>query len=245
MSARAPSLLAAPPAALLEGLLLESTALQLLVLSRDGAILDWNDMVERATGLGPPQLRGTAIWEILPEGDQKTLRREMDLARERPVRGVLLTFSDGHRFSYSLSCRIAWSDDRCCLMGEPLFARDQRLLEELFETNAEILRLQRAQAKLSAELARALRELEESHWHIRKIQQVLPICAGCGYVRGAEVSWEPLVHYLMSNGLALSHGYCTTCEVDALAALEEAGPLSNNWAVSKGTTPLSAAPHPG
>jgi DNA-directed RNA polymerase subunit RPC12/RpoP len=61
-----------------------------------------------------------------------------------------------------------------------------------------------------AELARMLADLMSSYWHIKKSQDVLPVCMECGRVKAGE-EWEDVIKYLSENALRLSHGYCPEC----------------------------------
>jgi hypothetical protein len=56
-----------------------------------------------------------------------------------------------------------------------------------------------------------LAELNQSHWHLRKIQETLPICMFCGKVETGEAQWQEVVEYLKANSLFLSHGCCRDC----------------------------------
>jgi SMC interacting uncharacterized protein involved in chromosome segregation len=92
------------------------------------------------------------------------------------------------------------------------------------ELNNELTVLARESARKSLELERArgdlqrsLDELNASHWHLRKIQEVLPICMDCGKVKTGAARWEDVVEYLKKNSLFLSHGYCPECGDLALA----------------------------
>jgi Fe2+ or Zn2+ uptake regulation protein len=65
--------------------------------------------------------------------------------------------------------------------------------------------------KVNAGNASALKDLLESHWHLKKIQSVLPICMTCGKVKTSDSAWETVVEYLKQNSLFLSHAYCPDC----------------------------------
>jgi response regulator RpfG family c-di-GMP phosphodiesterase len=102
-----------------------------------------------------------------------------------------------------------------------LLQENRRLLNQLAHLNqsvkdsaSRIEELETAQSSMSYE-NRVIREsydqLQNSFWHLRKIQEVLPICMGCGKVKTDEASWEDVVDYLKSNALFLSHGYCPEC----------------------------------
>lgn len=73
-------------------------------------------------------------------------------------------------------------------------------------------------AEANARLEKTLEELDQSHWHLRKIQEVLPICMECGRVKSAEAGWDTVVEYFRKNSLLVSHGYCPDCAVKARAA---------------------------
>lgn len=60
-------------------------------------------------------------------------------------------------------------------------------------------------------LQEALATLKDTHWHLRKLQEVLPICAVCGKVKSAEAKWEDVLTYLRANADFLSHGLCPDC----------------------------------
>ena len=64
---------------------------------------------------------------------------------------------------------------------------------------------------VNARLQHALDEIDNMYWHLRKIQEVLPICLECGKVKTGEGSWQTVVDYLKSNSQFLSHGYCPEC----------------------------------
>ena len=66
------------------------------------------------------------------------------------------------------------------------------------------------------ELRQTRDELERSHWQIRRLQEILPLCMTCHRVRGPGDDWEPLVNLLARDGLLVSHGYCPECAATAL-----------------------------
>jgi response regulator RpfG family c-di-GMP phosphodiesterase len=66
-------------------------------------------------------------------------------------------------------------------------------------------------------LASALEDLRESHWHLRRIQELLPICSYCGKVRTEDTYWQSVEDYLRKNSDFLTHSVCPEC----LAELEK------------------------
>jgi PAS domain S-box-containing protein len=62
-----------------------------------------------------------------------------------------------------------------------------------------------------------LASLEQGFWHLRKAQEVLPMCMGCRRVRDSDGGWEELHDFLLCNSLFVSHGLCDGC-ADAIRA---------------------------
>lgn len=85
------------------------------------------------------------------------------------------------------------------------------LLERSIRYAVERKRVEAELRAAKAELEKAVEELNASYWHLRKIQEVLPICMECGKVKTGESAWEDVVTYLKNNSLFLSHGYCPSC----------------------------------
>jgi hypothetical protein len=99
--------------------------------------------------------------------------------------------------------------------------------------------------RAEARLAESLRDLQDSFWHLRKIQEVLPLCMSCGKVKADGDRWEKLTDFLRRNSLLVSHGYCPECFEKARRAfgLEEA-PAAERTA-PRPPAPDSAAPPSG
>jgi len=90
------------------------------------------------------------------------------------------------------------------------------MLEDLNNRLAVETREKARQAKeleqVNRKLKEALDELDSMYWHLRKIQEVLPICLECGKVKtDEEGTWQTLIEYLKANSRFLSHGYCPDC----------------------------------
>jgi len=60
-------------------------------------------------------------------------------------------------------------------------------------------------------LEKTMRDLEQSHWHLDKVAEFLPICMECGKVKTADAHWEPIIDYFRKNELFLTHGLCPEC----------------------------------
>jgi hypothetical protein len=67
-------------------------------------------------------------------------------------------------------------------------------------------------------LVRRVRDLQESARRIRRLEGLLPICAGCKKIRvasgdpGGQASWEPIERYLHDcTDAEFTHGMCPEC----------------------------------
>ncbi|HZG44301.1 MAG TPA: hypothetical protein VEY93_15230 [Longimicrobium sp.] len=211
----------APPAPpLADDFVWQAETVHLLVLSPGATVVRWN---EAARAAHAPLAEGAPVGRLLTANSVSLLLATMEEARARPVGGVLLTFSDGERFAFTLSCRVRWAGGACLLFGEPLAGRDSQVTRELMELSSELARITRERAKVAAELNAALAALHESHWHVKKIQEYLPICAECHRVPAGEPGrgeWRHLVSFLADNGLLMTHGYCPECEERVMGQLD-------------------------
>ncbi len=125
-----------------------------------------------------------------------------------------------------------WDADRLLSLLKPIAERhalqqeNRRLIRQLAQINtlskdsaARIESLEKAYSTIEREnrtLKVTYEQLDSSFWHLRKIQEVLPICMGCGKVKTADASWEDVVSFLKNNSMFLSHGYCPDCEKEIL-----------------------------
>jgi hypothetical protein len=194
----------------------------LLVLSPSGALLQWNGAAARGLGAHAALREGEPVWGLLAGPSASLLRACLQTARTGPAR-CLLTFTDGEGFAFTLSCSVHPRDDAVYLFGEQRVEDERRMNEELIALTDELALAGRERARLNARLEAALADLKTSHWHIRKFQEFLPVCAVCHRVamgRRDEPGWESLVHFLARSGLLMSHGYCPRCEADASAELD-------------------------
>jgi phosphoserine phosphatase RsbU/P len=83
--------------------------------------------------------------------------------------------------------------------------------------------------QLQTELARQIKELEESLAQVKPLDDYLAICSYCKKIRDDENDWQQLEHYFeLHSDLLFSHSICPTCyeqhvqpELDALDRLED------------------------
>jgi response regulator RpfG family c-di-GMP phosphodiesterase len=103
-----------------------------------------------------------------------------------------------------------------------LLLENRRLIQQLAQLNesatdsaVRIKRLEQTQSIIQGDnqtLKTAYDQLDKSFWHLRKIQEILPICMDCGKVKTTDSGWEDVVSFLKNNSMFLSHGYCPECE---------------------------------
>lgn len=85
------------------------------------------------------------------------------------------------------------------------------LTNELAVDLRENARQNRELERVKATLEATLEELRQTHWQIKKLQEVLPICMGCGFVNADERGWQEAIQFLKERAPFLSHGYCPEC----------------------------------
>jgi hypothetical protein len=134
-----------------------------------------------------------------------------------------MTFVASKGSASPLECRILPGSDQTIVIAEDLYEAGDSAEVQLTQLNNELAVLARENARRGKQLQASLHDLENSHWRLKKIQELLPICMECGKVK-TDTGWEELLHYLRSNAPFLSHGYCPDC----------ARVLMGRWEVSPG-----------
>lgn len=195
-----------------------SEAISIVLVDDAGRISSVNRTMASVLGGNEQDFNGRAISEILTDPDGKRLQQTMRSDLCGPGETVLLNFVDAEHSPHTLECSVARTDDSFVILGERKADREELLQKELLElTNTlavlsrENIRKGREVEAARAELEKTLDELKHSYWHLKKIQEVLPICMECGKVKTSEASWESVLEYLQKNSLFLSHGYCPSC----------------------------------
>ena len=195
-----------------------SETLHFLAGTSAGVITACNDTITRALGISQAELLGSPIWKHLAESDGAGLQERIATGRRAPNERFPLNFVRADREPVVLSC---WTDvqpTHFTLLAEPSLNRNTGYDEQLYATNNELSVLAREHARRGKELAAAraqlqetLDELNRTHWHLRKVAEVLPMCAECGRVKPGEGDWGTVADYLRENSLFLSHGCCPEC----------------------------------
>ncbi len=105
-----------------------------------------------------------------------------------------------------------------------LTAELERAVDVALSERERAERLQLAESDLSRRnetLGLALEDLRTSHWHLRRLQELLPMCVYCRKVRTGEDYWQSVEAYLRENSDFLTHGICPECLAKVDRELEE------------------------
>ena len=194
-----------------------SRTVHLLVAATDGTIRSANRAMATSLGVLEADLPGRPVWGLLTEHDASLLRDRVRSADRDYEEALLLNFVDARDCPFTLACRCDVQPGHFVLVGEPPWEKAEAFQEEWLRMNNQFAVLTRENARQNKELQQAKRELEQaladlrdSHWHLKKLQEVLPLCMDCGKVKSGA-RWEGVVEYLKQNALFLSHGYCPDC----------------------------------
>jgi hypothetical protein len=211
-------------AALISGFLDRSTVVHWLKVRSDGAIVFGNAAMRKKTGR--ESLEGASVWPLLTEPDAAALRQAVSGGSGDPNRRYRFNFIDREGAPFSLECRLDVQPDWFTLLGEPVEEDEMALRLELVALNNRLAvqlrdneRKTKALRQAKAQLEKALLELVESQRHLTRLQEVIPICLGCGKIKNRESNWEEVAAYFRRNNLLLSHGYCPVCFEKEMAKL--------------------------
>jgi len=208
----------APPSTACPRHIFRSRSIHWLAVSGEGLIIEANPAFELLFQEPAGSLAGQPIWGRLTQPDSETVRVILKSGAPEEETPILLNFLDRKQHPHTLECYIERHSEVFHLRGEPLVDQNQALSMELLELNNQWSLLVRengrnvkALKQAKAELEKALADLDQSHWHLRRIQETLPICMYCGQVKTGEEQWQSVVDYLKNNSLFLSHGCCPAC----------------------------------
>ena len=212
--------IAADEAPLLAALLARGQNLHLARAARtDGTLLEVNRAFARSLGAEPRDLVGRPVYQVMTETSATTLRDSVARTRREVDETMKLHMVDRRENPTTLECHVDLDEKSFLLVGEPVRDSELALRDTLIKLQGELAVATREQARQVRELAEAKRDLEESHWHLKKISEVLPICMACGKIK-AGADWKPLVEYFNQHSDFLSHGYCPTCTRELMKVIE-------------------------
>lgn len=211
---------------LLEHYLQTSAVVQLVRATREGLVTECNQAFAKALGISRSELIGRPIWGWLVDPDAERLREKIFEGRPG-LHNQRINLCDSRQHPYTLEALLSLDSQGFALIGEPALKQEEALRHELLLLNNELAVLSRENARQNkslrlaqAELEKLYQDLKNSHWHLKKIQEVLPICMVCGKVRTQEATWDDLVQYFKQNSDFLSHSYCPECLARVEAELE-------------------------
>jgi heme-degrading monooxygenase HmoA len=209
----------------------DSAGFHYLAARYDGHIETVNDVFLESLGRSWPDVRNQELWHFLTEPD--ALRLQQWLAKPRIQREprLLLNFRTIEDMPFTLDCGVDTYPDRFVLLGETTLRVDSKAHTEMMQLSNELTRLNREHVRQNRELVtakakqkQAMDELETSYWHLRKIQEHMPICCRCHKVRSGEEdepNWMGLLDYLAANDMLFSHGFCPNCYEEELRKLDQ------------------------
>jgi hypothetical protein len=196
-----------------------SDLLHLIVGDVSGHIKMCNGAVARSLGLTCDKLLDQPLASYLVESDAEKFPKL--IANNTPdfKSTFLLNFVNSKDDPYTLVCRIDVQPNHFILVGEPAITEELGFQIELNELNNQLATLARENARKTKELAQtnarlksALEELNRTHWHLRKVAAVLPMCIACGKVKSSDAKWQEVAEYFHNNSLIVSHGCCPDCQ---------------------------------
>lgn len=204
------------PARMLSRALSGSGCVHLVRTDRSGTILSANRAFARSVGWSEEEVAGRPLQELLTVDDGETLAGW--LSEGPPEEWCLLNFVAPRETPITLRCLAALEGGELWLVAEPVAAENGTNPADFLRLNNELATLTRENARQARllevsrrHLSETLEELETSYWHLRKLQEVLPLCLECGRVKTSESTWSDVVEYLKENEILLSHGYCPDC----------------------------------
>ncbi len=210
---------------MLDRLLESSDTISAVTIDPGGRVRAINAAFARLSDLPREDVIGEPVTGLLTDSDVAIFERWLqdDTVPDDRVR---LNFVGASSAPFTLDCLVAREGGGWRIVGEPDGRGDHSVVEELMQLNNEFATMARERARRERELERtrqrlqaALDDLETSYWHLKKIQEVLPLCMRCGKVKTTEAEWQSVVEYLKANKIFLSHGYCPPCSEAVMADL--------------------------
>jgi hypothetical protein len=211
----------------------ESESTLFIVATAEGSLTYVNLGARELLGIDGELEEDCFLWDLLTAA-------EADRMKEMIAHGVdalevcSINFVGAEHLPETFNCRVWMREGHVAILGDIGVPEALELRRKLIETNNELVVNSRELARRTRELEHAretlqstLEELESSYWHLKKIQEVLPICMGCKKVKTSEATWEDVVDYLEQNALFLSHGYCPDCAQELLDEYHATGEKDN------------------
>jgi hypothetical protein len=205
------------PVGALQSLLFKSRLVAYARFGPDGTLKDANPRFLSLIGGGLDDRR---LPQLVVEGQREEAAK---LLRERRPSGTArnLHFAAGLESPVTLLVTWDWDAGDLILLGEAPIDDLEAAQTTLVKLSGRVSELARENAKRNAALEKALADLSASHWHLRRLQELLPICSYCGKVRTGEDYWQSVEAYLAENADFLTHGVCPDCLAKVNLEMEE------------------------
>jgi hypothetical protein len=214
----------------LESLLLrfaeESESLLTAVCDAEGRVTWSNPGFARAVHLTRAELMGRPVATFLSGSTGREFRTFL-AGEDRTWAREPFGFVDVHGHPFSVRGMMERKPSGLFLVGHRPEEQDRSLAEHLQGLNNELATLAREHARQEREhraaaerLREALEELNRSYWHLKKIQEVVPVCMSCSRVKMDGAKWQGVADYLRQNEIFMSHGYCPDCADTVLREYE-------------------------
>jgi signal transduction histidine kinase len=146
----------------LTSMLASSAAIQVAIISREGALRFANRALAELLKLEVGDLAGRSFGEFLTGPDAEMLRKLLSGKGPLPAEAFLLNFVAGDQIPHTLRCRVAPAGRDFLLVAESAHRENQSLQEELIQLNNQLTVLSRENVRKGRELARTLAQLEKA-----------------------------------------------------------------------------------
>jgi heme-degrading monooxygenase HmoA len=189
-----------------------------IVADRAGTIQVCSAGFTSALHMPREEVTGASLFSFMTEHSRAAITALIESGAREPRSTTALAFRSPSGRYFTLECQLDVQPAAFAVIGSVSKEQTQPYMETLEDLNNRLAAEIRESARKGKELERVnqrlqetLHELDTMYWHLRKIQEVLPICLECGKVKTAEGTWQTLVEYLKANSRFLSHGYCPEC----------------------------------
>lgn len=189
---------------LIETFLAHSPSTCCAVVSAEGTVRYCNGALDELLEQREAGATGQPIARFLTEPDAVRVAGWATEGRKTRSTPVLLNFLRRNGMPVTLRCHIDIHGDQIVIIGEPDHEAHATMQQLLVDLNNQL-------AVSARENARQKRELEQSHWQLKKIGELLPICMECGKVETGAATWEDVRTFFQGQSKFLSHGYCPEC----------------------------------
>jgi heme-degrading monooxygenase HmoA len=186
------------------------------VADRAGIIQVCSAGFASALQMAREEVTGASLFSFMTEHSRTAIMVLIESRAREPRSTTMLSFRSRSGRYFTLECQLDVQPAAFAVIGsvskevqtQPYMGTLEDLNNRLAVEIRESARKGKELERVNQRLQETLRERDTMYWHLRKIQEVLPICLECGKVKTADGTWETLVEYFKANSGFLSHGYC-------------------------------------